>query len=169
MEFPNRRVYFDSHQRRRKQNLSSVWVGLSRIVDEKSESMFVIEELKQTNWETVCVQRMMPYPANSGLDAVSKEFILQSDFLGSRTPLVEQIEDVLVRKGWYYMPIRWERCSEQHRKSWEQFESFHEDVLRMVAEFKHTQGSEIWNQGFWSPILNDVWKHIMGRCNPQNT
>lgn len=104
---------------RRKHKLCSVWTRPHRIVNTKSESVFMVEDLKQQRREVIHCQPMIPYHAQDAKQVVPDELNLQSEYLSSGTQLVDRIVDVRAREGDYDMLVKWDGWKDSDGMTWD--------------------------------------------------
>lgn len=75
----------------KRHKLSSEWVSPLRIINMKSESVYVMEYLNRVRQEIVEMQRLIPYPVHSGSSKAPAELTLQSEYLVSGLQLVDHV------------------------------------------------------------------------------
>lgn len=142
--------------RYRRHNFCSKWVGASRIVDAKSESVFVVDDFRFIKMWSSSVSRMLPNPVQSWSHAIQKDHILQSEHVHFRTQLLEPIKNVHEKERRCELLVEWEGGNDQGGETWEPVNVQHEDNPGTLANFYTPHGGLADCLKFWIYYINDI-------------
>lgn len=129
-----------SKPERRGHKLGTSCPGHYRIVEAKSDRVFVIGNVQQTKPDTVHARRSSNHRAPLGEDEISKMFRDQAEFLITTQQLVDPPMVVNVNNGKYEILVQWKGWPDPGDMTWEPFITLPVDVPRMVKDFLHTPG-----------------------------
>lgn len=93
--------------KRKRHKLSSELVGPMHIINMKSDSVYVVKDLKRMKQVIVHIWQMIPYPAQLGSSKNLAALPLDLGYLSSELQLVDLIQDVCIKDGEYDLLIKW--------------------------------------------------------------
>lgn len=85
--------------KRKRPKLSSEWVGSRRIINIKSDSEYLVEDLKGVRQDILHIQQTIPYPAQSGSRKMLADLTLQIERLSSGLQGAHCIEELTKMGG----------------------------------------------------------------------
>lgn len=152
------------------QTLYTGWIEPMRIIEAKSDLVFVVDDLQKSRPFNLRAHHLIHYPTQHLEQPVRKELLEQAEYLDSSMQFVDTLHDLRMRNGEYKIFVSWLGWNNPDDPTCEPFANLKEDVPQFVKDFLHSTGKisvkkkilNLYYKGY-----NFNVKYIMGHCDPK--
>lgn len=97
------------------------WIGLMRIIDEKSDLVFLVEDLRKTRREAVHAQYILPHLAQRSLQRIFKELLEYTKYFDYSLQLIKNLHEFRMKNGEYKISVSWAGWNDVDDRTWKTF------------------------------------------------
>lgn len=115
--------------------LSSVWTGPRRIVQCKSDLVFVVQNIMNAKLETVHARRLLKYRADMDGKPATKKLVQAAAHSTARYQVIKEICGIREEGNELAIQIEWDGLPDTADRTWEPLFQVNEDVPTMLEEF----------------------------------
>lgn len=119
--------------------LSFVWGGPYRIVECKSDLVYVVEPMNRSTKEIVHARRMILYRADMDGKDVSEDLLRASEHLTTKYQISEAIRDIGLQDEDIMLRIEWQGLPDENEWTWEPLSQAYEDIPDDVRSYLDTK------------------------------
>lgn len=120
--------------------LAFMWQGPRRIVETKSELVFIVEDIVSGKREVVHAARIILYRDDLRGKEVSDELRAAAEHSCANYQMASAIHDIRSGQSGYELQVEWDGLPDSVDFTWEPASTLHEDIPVMVMEFLQTSG-----------------------------
>lgn len=124
---------------KRGHKLQTKWSGPMQVVENKSNLVYIVEDVNNSQRTTVHAQHIVPYPVTMQGEQASKELKHQAANYDEAFHSVDGIEEVRNRRGDYELLFLW-LGFEEDDKTWEPLNTMMQDVPGVVEDYLYSAG-----------------------------
>lgn len=118
--------------------LSFIWRGPYRIVECKSDLIYIVESMNRSHKETIHICRLILDHAEMDGKPVSEELLKASEHLTTKYHVMEAIQDISVHEGNIQLNIERQGLPDRYEWTWERLFQAFEDIPDEVQIFLET-------------------------------
>ena len=123
-----------------KHKLSFQWVGPRRIVEVKSEWVFVVENLLTAAKHTVHARRLILYRADMDGQPVTPELLSAAQASEATVEIAHALHGIREVRGDLQILVEWEGLPDDVDQTWEPLAQIFEDLPGLLEDFLHSGG-----------------------------
>lgn len=124
----------------RKGGLQFKWLGPRRVVDAKTEWVFVVKDLITEKLETVHASRLLLYRADMDGKPVDPALLEVAEHSTTVYEDAKTLRDIRSRGGEIEVQIEWDGLPDQSDLTWEPLRQVHEDLPGLLEDFLASSG-----------------------------
>lgn len=120
--------------------LQSKWKGPMRVIEARSDLVFVLEDINDARTLTAHAQRLVPYPITTRTKQALLELKQQAADYDTTYHLVDVIKGVRKRGREFEVLVKWLGFDADQDETWEPVGTMKDDLPGMLEDFLHTSG-----------------------------
>lgn len=122
-----------------KHKLSFDWVGPRRVVEVKSDWVFIVEDLLRGDRRVAHARRLILYRADMDGQPVSPSLLSAAHASESTIEIAHALHSIREEHGSLEVLVEWEGLPDDVDRTWEPVSQIHEDLPGILEDFLHSQ------------------------------